>query len=186
MMRPARPAKILYYVDADVLGLARELMRVRTDVTYPGDPGGLQRDRRLRAPCPVTASDARDEVWIPATAREGWLIITRDRHIQDHPAELAAVRDSGARVINLSGRDATTTFRQLEVLLCNWRDIESKLVESGPFIYSATRTGGLKAIPLGVAERFEPQPPGWHAGCVSWEPDRQIPMIRTDRVDPCC
>ncbi len=40
MSKPARPAIVRFYVDADVLGLAKELVRIRGDVTYPGDPGG--------------------------------------------------------------------------------------------------------------------------------------------------
>ncbi len=80
-MRPARPAQISFYVDADVLGLAKVLLHVRNDVTYPGDPGGLQRNGRVRAACPITDPGTPDELWIPVTAREGWLIITRDRHI---------------------------------------------------------------------------------------------------------
>ncbi len=51
-------------------------------------------------------------------------------------------------MINLSGQDARTTFDQLEALLCNWREILRKFDESGPFIYNATRTGGLKLVPL--------------------------------------
>ncbi|MGH2867045.1 MAG: hypothetical protein ACRDNK_05675 [Solirubrobacteraceae bacterium] len=39
----------------------------------------------------------KDEVWIPEVAQRGWLIITRDRPIQDHPAEIAAVRNHGAK-----------------------------------------------------------------------------------------
>jgi hypothetical protein len=38
--RPAKPAIVRFYVDADVLGLAKILVQVRSDVTYPGDPGG--------------------------------------------------------------------------------------------------------------------------------------------------
>jgi hypothetical protein len=41
MNKPAKPAIVRYYVDADVLGLAKILTQVRSDVTYPGDPGGL-------------------------------------------------------------------------------------------------------------------------------------------------
>jgi hypothetical protein len=40
MTRAARPAQVNYYVDADVLGVARVLADIRRDVTYPGDPGG--------------------------------------------------------------------------------------------------------------------------------------------------
>jgi hypothetical protein len=35
-----REAEIRFYVDADLLGLAKILVAVRADVTYPGDPGG--------------------------------------------------------------------------------------------------------------------------------------------------
>jgi PIN like domain len=88
-------------------------------------------------------------VWISETARRNWLIITRDSRIQDRRAEVDAVRGSRARMIALAGSDAGTTFDQLEVLMCNWRAIEQKLDEAGPFIYNATRTGGLKSVPLG-------------------------------------
>ena len=39
-MRPGRPATVRFYIDADILGLAKVLVQVRADVTYPGDPGG--------------------------------------------------------------------------------------------------------------------------------------------------
>jgi hypothetical protein len=40
MSKRARPARVRYYIDADLLGLAKILVQIRTDVTYPGDPGG--------------------------------------------------------------------------------------------------------------------------------------------------
>ncbi len=39
-MTKVRPAEIRFYLDADVLGLARVLVQVRSDVTFPGDPAG--------------------------------------------------------------------------------------------------------------------------------------------------
>jgi PIN like domain len=90
--RPAKPAIVRYYIDADVLGLAKILTQIRGDVTYPGDPGGPVKGGRVRARCTITQVDTDDEIWIPETARRGWLIITRDRHIQDHRAEIEAVR----------------------------------------------------------------------------------------------
>ena len=115
-------------------------MQVRGDVTYPGDPGGLVKGGRVREPCTITRVDTDDEIWIPETARQGWLVITRDRHIQDHRAEIEAVRSSGARMVNLAGEEAIGTFAQLEVLMSQWRRITSLLEEEGPFIYSLTRT----------------------------------------------
>jgi hypothetical protein len=144
--RPGKPAAVRFYLDADVLGLAKVLVQVRSDVTYPGDPGGTLH-RRTRPACPITAPATKDDVWIPQVATLGWLIITRDSKIADNRAEIAAVRDSGARMVSLAGPEAIGTWAQLEVLLCQWRAIERKLDEPGPFVYSATRTA-LSWVPL--------------------------------------
>ena len=37
-----KPATIRFYVDADTLGLAHILTKLRYDVTCPGDPGGVR------------------------------------------------------------------------------------------------------------------------------------------------
>jgi hypothetical protein len=132
-------AKVRFYVDADVLGLAKVLARLRNDVTYPGDPGAVL-FRRTRPACPITRPGTPDTVWIPETAARGWLIITRDSNIAVNRAEIAAVRDSGARMVTLAGKEAIGTWAQLEVLMIRWRSIEALLELPGPFIYSATRT----------------------------------------------
>jgi hypothetical protein len=147
MKKPAKPAIVRYYVDADVLGLAKILTQVRSDVTYPGDPGGPVKGGRIRAPCPITDTGTDDEIWIPETARQGWLIITRDRHIQEHRAEIEAVRTSGARMVNLASDEARDRFAQLEVLMCQWRRVEAMFEENGPFIYTITRTS-CRVVPL--------------------------------------
>lgn len=77
----------------------------------------------------------------------GWLVITRDRNIAASRAETAAVRESGARMVALAGRDTIGTWAQLETLLCQWRSIEPLLDRPGPFIYSATQTS-LRPIDL--------------------------------------
>jgi hypothetical protein len=35
----SRAAQVRIYVDADILGLGKVLASLRSDVTYPGDPG---------------------------------------------------------------------------------------------------------------------------------------------------
>lgn len=82
----------------------------------------------------------RDPVWIAAVTANRWLIITRDKKIGANRAEIAAVRDSGARMVALAGSEAIGTWAQLEVLMCQWRFVEDLLQQTGPFIYSATRT----------------------------------------------
>jgi hypothetical protein len=169
-----RPATVRFYFDADVLGLAKVMVTLRSDVTYPGDSGGVVH-RRERPPCSIASPATPDEIWIPETARQGWLIITRDSRIQHHQAELDAVRNSGARMITLASDEARGTWAQLEVLqtlaqqgdtrsllrslgrqglrrsarclpdrqtslMSQWRAIERRLEEPGPFIYTASRT----------------------------------------------
>ena len=138
-MSRLRPAEVRFYFDADLLGLAKILAPHRHDFTYPGDPGGEIR-KRLRPPCPITRSDILDVDWIPPVAAEGWIAVTRDARIQHRPAELAAVRDHAARLVNLDSADAGTKWGQLEVFMTRWRRIEALLERPGPFILSVSRT----------------------------------------------
>jgi hypothetical protein len=137
--RPAKPATVRFYFDADVLGLAKAVVRLRSDSTYPGDRGGVVH-KRQRPPCPITSAAVLDRDWIPEVARQRWVIVTRDRNIRDHRAEIGAVREHRAKMITLAAEDARGTWNQLEVLMCQWRPIERVVDEPGPFIYRATRT----------------------------------------------
>ena len=139
-MSRARAAVLRFYLDADVLGLAHVVAAIRNDATYPGDPGATIK-RRARPPCPIVDPATKDDVWIPEAASRGWLIITRDRRIQQHPAEIAAVKVNSARMVALTGDEARGTWQQLEVLMRHWRAIEALATRPGPFIYTATRSG---------------------------------------------
>jgi hypothetical protein len=105
-----------------------------------------RRPGRHRAPAAAATlpdpghGPTKDRIWIPETARQGWLIITRDSRIQDHRAEIEAVRSSSARMIALASEEARNTWLQLEIVMSQWRAIERKLDEPGPFIYAASRT----------------------------------------------
>jgi hypothetical protein len=57
----------------------------------------------------VPTPHEKDTVWLPEATRQGWLIITRDRHIERRPAEIAAVLDFGARLVALFIYRATRT-----------------------------------------------------------------------------
>jgi hypothetical protein len=141
-----KPADVRFYVDADILGLGKLLGSLRPDVTYPGDRGATIR-KRDRRPCVIERANTPDPVWIPTVAAHGWLIITRDSNIWQHRAGLTAIRDHDARMVALSGKDARTTWDQLEVVMNQWRAIERLLDIPGPFIYTATRTA-LRAVDL--------------------------------------
>ncbi len=102
---------------------------------------------KIRPACSITSTATLDTVWIPETAKQGWIIITRDRHIQEHRAEIQVVRVSGARMVVLVGREAVDTFQQLEVLMCQWRKVTGLLPRPGPFIFTATRAS-FNEVPL--------------------------------------
>lgn len=124
-----------FYVDADILGLGKILAATRSDVTYPGDPGGSSRDGTVRPPCPVTDPNTKDPVWVPVVAGNGWLIITRDKKMRRRPAEIEAIKANSARVVALSGSGAKSLWGQLELVVANWSRIETLAVETGPFFY---------------------------------------------------
>ena len=80
-----------------------------------------------------------DTDWIPIVSRQGLLVLTRDRHIQQHAAELEAVMAVKGRMVALSSSDAGSTWGQLEVVMTQWRQIEALLEVPGPLVYSASR-----------------------------------------------
>lgn len=132
-----KAADVRFYVDADLLGLAKTLAPLRYDLTYPGDPGAVIH-KHTRPVCPIADPATPDTVWLPEAASHGWLIITRDHNIRENPAERRAVLDSGARMVALAGQDAGSKWRQLELVMRHWRRIEGLADEAGPFIFSAT------------------------------------------------
>lgn len=132
-------ADVRFYFDADILGIAKILAGIRSDVTYPGDPGAVIH-RRVRQRCSISDPEMDDDKWIPIVTDQGWLIVTRDAQIREHRAEIEAVRNAGARMVVLSGADAASNWYQLEVVMRQWRGIESLLNKNGPFIYLATRS----------------------------------------------
>jgi hypothetical protein len=75
------------------------------------------------------------------------LSVTRDRRIQEHRAEIAAVKEYGAKMVALTGPDARNTWLQLEVFMASWRRIEPLHADSGPFIFRATRSGIAAVAP---------------------------------------
>lgn len=142
-----KPAQVRFYFDEDILKLAHTIARLRPDCTYPGDPGE-EIHRRKRSACPVERG-TKDTVWVPRVSQLGWLIISRDFRISENPAERRAVQEAGARMVALSGDDATQTWGQLELLMKYWRRIDELQRQPGPFIYLASRSR-LKPLDLGL------------------------------------
>lgn len=136
---------IRFYVDADLLGVAKILAEVRSDITQPGDPGGRGADGFDRPPYPVQPGN-KDVDWLPKVARADWIIISRDRHIQHRPAERATLIGAGARMFRLDARHRLNKWQQLEIIVTQWRRFEEMANLPGPWLYTATRTTLRKEI----------------------------------------
>lgn len=130
---------IRFYLDADLLGVAKILVQVRADVTYPGDPGGPAPDGSVRPRCLVQPGE-KDVDWIGRVTQNGWVIISRDRHIRHRPAERAALGEAGARVLCLDPRHSLNKWQQLELIVTQWRRFEEIADCPGPWLYTVTRT----------------------------------------------
>ncbi|MHB1535215.1 MAG: PIN-like domain-containing protein [Acidimicrobiales bacterium] len=100
------------------------LAGLRSDVTYPGDPGAVIH-KRMRPPCSVTSPRSKDPEWIRLVSAQRLLIITRDSNIHKHAAGLEAVRAASGRLVALSSADAGSTWGQLEVVMNQWRRFEA-------------------------------------------------------------
>jgi hypothetical protein len=77
----------------------------------------------------------------PAVARAGLAIITRDRRIETRTSEINAVVPSRARMFAITSDEQLDNWGLLEVVVTQWRHLESAAQESGPFIYAVTRSG---------------------------------------------
>lgn len=130
---------IRFYIDADLLGMAKVLVMVRADVTYPGDPGGTGIDGQPRPSCTI-GPQTKDAQWIPQVTSNDWVVITRDRHIQHRPAERAALISASARHVTLDAGKQLDRWGQLEIVVTQWRAIERLVDLPGPWIYSASRS----------------------------------------------
>jgi hypothetical protein len=133
-----------WYVDADTLGLAKVLVQVRKDVTYPGDEGKRHRKHWEIDPCVISDTATEDQVWIPLLTRAGLAIITRDRHIQERTGEKDAVVAARGRMFAITSNEQLDNWGLLEVVATQWRAMERAAAEPGPYIYSMTRTSLAK------------------------------------------
>jgi hypothetical protein len=114
---------VRFYLDADLIGVAKLLVQVRSDIAYPGDPGGIGPDKRNR-PRSAIVPGAHDTAWIPVVARESWVVISRDRHIHRRPAERQAVVEHRARLVTLDASRQQLNKLELEIIVYQWRNIE--------------------------------------------------------------
>jgi hypothetical protein len=72
-----------------------------------------------------------DEVWLERAGREGWLVLTKDAAIRRRPAEIAAVRTHGVRVVCVTTAGLTGP-QQTQRIMSNVNRIVQHAAKPGP------------------------------------------------------
>lgn len=144
-------ARVRFYFDADILGLAKVICAMRNDCTFPGDPGTVIHKKR-RPVCAVPDPKWKDWQWIPAVAEQDWVAITRDSNILDHLSLLQLIQDHSLRIVAIGGDDGGNRWGQLEVFMTQWRRIEELTRRRGPLLY---RVGRSAFNPVDLQGRLE-------------------------------
>lgn len=125
------PESLVFYVDADLLGIAMALARVRNDVTYAGAPG-----------CPVKSPNVKDHRWLPIVGKNDWVVIMKDDRIRYRSLERHRFLEAGLRVFCLTTSGNRSSWDILGLLVRFWDEME-RVARSGdgPYIYSVTQLG---------------------------------------------
>jgi hypothetical protein len=139
---PRRPLDaFIYYLDANLDG--PELVGRLREAGMPCEP-----HRSHFAP------DAEDELWIPAVASRGWIIVTRDFAIQRRPPERQAWIASNAIVVMIRGERLSADDMSKRLLAAHAnRRLDSYIAKrSAPMIIYLGEGGQLRTH-LGGARR---------------------------------
>jgi len=93
-------------------------------------------------------NDAPDEDWIALVARQRWIALTKDKNIRYRGAELAAVREHGARVFVLRAKNATGEQMAAIFVRNAGRLVRYASTRLPPFVVGIDRNGTLTDYPL--------------------------------------
>lgn len=84
----------MIFIDCSVpKPVAEAIKRVRGDVVWLGDCFPLS---------------VKDEVWLAKAGDEGWLVITRDKHVRTRPGERQKIMDHGVGCFILNQKQDPT------------------------------------------------------------------------------
>lgn len=137
-MTARRLTDVRFFVDENLLGLAKALAVARPDVVHPGHPL-----------VPELTPGTVDTVWIPRVAELDLVVIGRDKRLRTNPAEIEILRASGLRAFRLASRRNLTTWGYLERIVRRWAEIEEIVASRGPgpWFYSIVESG-INEVPV--------------------------------------
>jgi len=123
----------MIFVDRSVpKSVAAALMAVRNDVMW------LE---------PRFPHNAKDTDWLPVAGAEGWLVVTRDKHIRHRPGELRSLIAHGVGCFIFVQKPDLTKWEYLKLLCLRLDEMERLFADvPRPFIYGIARDGQLRRI----------------------------------------
>ena len=125
-----------FFIDENLLSIAKAMHAVRRDVVYPG-----------LATFPQVPRAAKDEDWLHVVGAAGLAVITRDKRIRYRPIERALWVRYSIRGFCLTSNRDMTSWDRLSLLVRMWFAMEEELARPGPWMMSVTM-GGLKTVDL--------------------------------------
>lgn len=128
-----------------------ELLESKTAIFLDRDQGNkimpeILRKAGLNVECHSShfAHDIKDEVWIPAVTKKGWIIVTSDQKIETDPLSRLAVIESRAKVFVLEENNSRAPYWAAAILVSRERMYELCHDSDGPFFINLHRkTGSL-------------------------------------------
>lgn len=89
-----------------------------------------------------------DEKWLSEVGKQGWILLTRDKHIRRRPNELQAFRDNGVIAFVLTAGDASAADTADLVKRLYPKLIRRARAAKPPAMFSITLAGAINNIKL--------------------------------------
>jgi hypothetical protein len=105
-----------------------------------------QRGRLVHMHRQVFPDETPDRIWIPDVASRGWIIVTRDRRLQNRHIEWMAFRRAKAKVLWFKG-DRASNVEITEGFLNALEKIDKMILSlDPPFIIKVTPAGHVEQV----------------------------------------
>lgn len=134
---PSPPEPLIFFIDRS---LGRKVV-----------PGALRAaGEEVRIHDEHFPQDAKDEIWLAGVGQNGWIVLTKDKHIRYRAAEIQALRAANVRAFVLTSRGDLTGAEVSQIFVKALPAIK-RLCEkiAPPFVALVDRSGNVRVAPGG-------------------------------------
>jgi predicted nuclease of predicted toxin-antitoxin system len=129
---PSPPERLIFFIDRS---LGRRVV-----------PNGLRAaGEEVRIHDEHFPQDAKDETWLAAVGRSGWVVLTKDKHIRYRAAEIQVLRAANVRAFVLTSRGDLTGAEVSRIFVKALPAIKRICERAAPpFVALVERTGKVR------------------------------------------